>query len=165
MKTSTVVTVFAMFACGVLIGGAFSDAQPLKPEPSAQYKYATEIPPGIASPDAVETRLGTLQFFDGFPDQDTAEKLYDNLDFQRAVQGYLLAMPAVSQFANRKGLLEWGPVNSTVPIFETMANAQTLLLTANNTTPYTSLWVNVREPLVLEVPPKVLGLMDDMWFK
>src|SRR5262245_40931585 len=96
MKTSTVVTVFAIFACGVLIGGAFSDAQPLKPEPSAQYKYVTAIPPGIAAPDSVETRLGTLQFFDGFPDPATAEKLYDNLDFQRAVQGYLLAMPAVS---------------------------------------------------------------------
>src|SRR5262245_45359875 len=156
--------VFAMLACGVLIGDAVSDAQLLKPDPSATYKYATEIPPGVATPDSVDTRLGTLKFFDGFPDKATAKKLYDNLDFQRAVQGYLLAIPPVSQFANRKGFLEWGPVNVTVPIFENMANARTLLLTANNTTPYTWLWLDVREPLVLEVPPKVLGLMDDMWF-
>jgi hypothetical protein len=25
------------------------------------------MPPGIASPEKVETRLGTLDFFDGFP--------------------------------------------------------------------------------------------------
>ena len=35
-----------------------------------QYKYSTPMPPGIASPDRVETRLGTLKFvrrvpFDG----------------------------------------------------------------------------------------------------
>ena len=60
----------------------------------SQYQYSTPMPPGIASPDKVETRLGTLNFFDGFPDKATVEKLYDNLDFQRAVQAYLLAMPA-----------------------------------------------------------------------
>jgi hypothetical protein len=42
----------------------------------------TPIP--IVSPDTVETRLGTLKFFDGFPDNATVEKLYNNLDFQRA---------------------------------------------------------------------------------
>jgi len=54
---------------------------------------STVVPPGIAAPDTVETRLGTLQFFDGFPDDATVQKLYDNLDFQRAVQAYLLAIP------------------------------------------------------------------------
>jgi hypothetical protein len=37
--------------------------------------------------------LGTLKFFEGFPDDATVEKLYDNLDFQHAVQAYLLAIP------------------------------------------------------------------------
>jgi hypothetical protein len=62
----------------------------------------TPVPPGIAAPDKVETRLGTLKFFDGFPDDATIEKLYDNLDFQHAVQAYLLAIPAVNQAAMRK---------------------------------------------------------------
>ena len=59
-------------------------------------KMTTSIPPGIASPDTVETRLGTLKFFDGFPDDASVEKLYDNLDFQRAVQAYLLGLAPVS---------------------------------------------------------------------
>jgi hypothetical protein len=54
------------------------------------YKYETPTPPGIASPDTIETRFGTLKFFGGFPDQASTDKLYDNLDFQRAVQAYLL---------------------------------------------------------------------------
>jgi hypothetical protein len=63
----------------------------------------------------VETRLGTLNFFDGFPDQATTEKLYDNLDFQRAVQAYLMAIPAVSQAANRNAIRALGPINQTIP--------------------------------------------------
>jgi len=33
---------------------------------AAEYKMSTPTPPGIASPDKVETRFGTLNFFDGF---------------------------------------------------------------------------------------------------
>ena len=95
----------------------------------------------------------------------TVEKLYDNLDFQRAVQAYLLGLAPVNQVANRKGMLEVGPANTTVPIFETMMNARSIFLTPNNNTPYTWFWLDLRNgPLVLEVPPKVLGLIDDMWY-
>ncbi|MBP1748658.1 MAG: hypothetical protein H6Q52_1197 [Deltaproteobacteria bacterium] len=133
---------------------------------SHKMKMTTTTPPGIAIPDKVETRLGTLNFFDGFPDNATVEKLYDNLDFQRAVQAYLLGLPPVSQLANRKGMLEVGPANTTVPIFEQMMNARSIFLTPNNNTPYTWFWLDLRNgPLVLEVPPKVLGLIDDMWYK
>lgn len=45
---------------------------------SPQMKMTTEIPQGIAMPDTVKTRLGTLNFFDGFPDKPTVEKFYDN---------------------------------------------------------------------------------------
>jgi len=60
-------------------------------------------------PDRLDTRLGTLHFFDGFPDKPSTEKLYDNLDFQRAVQVYLLAIPAVSQAANRNAIRTYFP--------------------------------------------------------
>ena len=132
---------------------------------SPKMKMTTTVPPGIESPDQVQTRLGTLKFFDGFPDKATVNKLYDNLDFQRAVQAYLLGLAPVSQVANRKGILEVGPANTTVPIFETMMNARSIFLTPNNNTPYTWFWLDLHKgPLVLEVPPKVLGLIDDMWY-
>ena len=63
---------------------------------SATYEMTTDIPASITTPDSVETRLGTLRFFDGFPDEATVQKVYDNLDFQRAVQAFLAALPAAN---------------------------------------------------------------------
>ena len=53
--------------------------------PVKKMKMTTDIPAGIITRDRVETRLGTLKFFDGFPDEATVQTVYDNLDFQRAV--------------------------------------------------------------------------------
>lgn len=128
-------------------------------------KMTTPIPEGIAIPDTVETRLGTLKFFDGFPDDATVDKLYDNLDFQRAVQAYLPGLAPVSRLADKKGISELGPLNVTVPIFEDRMDSKSLFLTPNNNTPYTWFRLDLRDgPLVLEVPPKVLGAIDDIWY-
>ncbi|HEU4566217.1 MAG TPA: hypothetical protein VFS05_16260, partial [Gemmatimonadaceae bacterium] len=59
-------------------------------------KMATEIPTSITTPNVVETRLGTLRFFDGLPDEATVRTVYDHLDFQRAVQAFLTALPAAA---------------------------------------------------------------------
>lgn len=129
-------------------------------------KMTTEIPSGIAIPGKVETRLGTLRFFDGFPDKQTVEKVYDNLDFQRAVQAYLLALAPVNMAGLREGLLSVGPANVTIPTFEDNMNARSIFLTANATTPYTWVWINLHDgPLVVEAPPNTLGMIDDFWFK
>ena len=129
-------------------------------------KMTTDIPPSITIPDKVETRLGTLKFTDGFPDEATVQKVYDNLDFQRAVQAYLLGLSAVSTEAARQAVLASGPANQTVLISETLLDSKSLFLTANTTTPYTVLWLDLTKgPVVLEVPPMVLGPMDDAWFR
>ncbi len=48
----------------------------------SRYKMTTDIPASITTPDNVQTSLGMLRFFDGFPDAATVQKVYDNLDFQ-----------------------------------------------------------------------------------
>jgi hypothetical protein len=151
------ITVAASPSNGQMLSGAPADPQ---------YKYSTPMPPGIASRNKVETRLGTLHFMGGCPDQATTDKLYDNLDFQHAVQAYLLGLPPVNQLANRQAIRQVGPDNLTVPIWEQMVDSRTVELTANDNTPYTWFWLDLRNgPLVLEVPPKVLGLIDDMWYR
>jgi len=141
-------------------------AQPLTGAPAMpQYKYSTTMPPGVAAPETMETPFGTLKFFDGVPDKTSTEKIYDNLDFQRAVQAYLLGLPPVNQMANRRAILQMGPANTTVPIWENLVDSRTVELTANDNTPYTWFWLDLSKgPLILEVPPKVLGLIDDMWY-
>ena len=149
----------------ITVASSTSSGQGLTGAPTEpQHKYSTPMPPGIASPNKVETRLGTLNFFDGFPDKPTVEKLFDNLDFQRAVQSYLLAIPAVSQAANRNAIRTLGPNNTVVPIFEQLTDSRSIFLTLNNNTVYSWAWIDLSKgPVVLEVPPQVLGEINDMW--
>jgi hypothetical protein len=45
-------------------------------------------------------------------------------------------------------------------------DSKTLFLTANTTTIYNFIWLNTKDgPLVIEAPPKVLGMIDDFWFR
>jgi hypothetical protein len=128
-------------------------------------KYATKMPTGITAPAEVKTRLGTLRTVDGFPDKATIKKVYDNLDFQRGVQAILTAIPGASLGAMRRGIREHGPDNQTVVMFEELMDSRTLFLTANTTTIYNFGWLNTKDgPVVLEMPPKVLGTIDDFWF-
>jgi hypothetical protein len=128
-------------------------------------QYKAEIPPAITTPDSVETRLGTLKFTDGFPDDATVQKIYDNLDFQRGVQAFLAAEPAASLAAMRRGIRGFGPANQTVLIFETLADARSLFLTANTESIYVTAWIDLKSgPIVIESPPDTLGLVDDFWF-
>jgi hypothetical protein len=152
-------------ALGLAVGIAAVNAQPLDGPPAAPaLEYSTSMPPGVTSPDKVETRIGTLNFFDGFPDRASADTLYDNLDFQRAVQAYLLAIPAVSQAANRNAIRSLGPANTVVPVFH--FDSRSIFLTANTNTLYSWAWLDLEQgPLVLEVPPKSLGAINDMWYR
>ena len=129
-----------------------------------KYRMTTDIPENITTPDKVETRLGTLKFFDGLPDDATVQKVYDNLDFMRGVEVFLNTLSAASTRANIEGLKSVGADNQTVVIHEDRVDAKTLLLTPNTQT--ATLWacMNLKDgPIVVEVPPAVLGLADDAW--
>jgi hypothetical protein len=129
-------------------------------------KMTTVIPSSITTPDSVETRLGTLKFFDGFPDDTTIEKVMDNLDFSRGVQAFLNGMPGTSLVGMRAGLRKIGAVNGTVLLYETLLDSKSLFLTGNTDSVYFSAWIDLTSgPLVLEAPPKVLAFLDDFWFQ
>jgi hypothetical protein len=139
---------------------------PVSAQKASKMKMTTDIPRSITTPDKVETRIGTLKFFDGFPDKGTVDKVYDNLDFQHGVQAYLTALPAVSIQGFLESYREIGPLNQTVLVSEQLLDSKSLFLTANTTTPYTVLYLDTKDgPLVLEIPPAVLGPMDDAWFR
>lgn len=127
-------------------------------------RMATDIPASITTPDSVETRLGTLRFFDGFPDDATVRTVYDNLDFQRGVQAFLAALPAADICAVREGYRSFGPDNQTLFITESLMDSRTLYSIANTETVYNVGWLDTKDgPLVIEMPPGVLGFMSDFW--
>jgi hypothetical protein len=129
-------------------------------------KMTTEVPPGVATPERLETRLGTLRLVDGVPDEATARMIYDNLDFQRAVQAYLNSLQIASLQAMRSAYLEFGPANTTVLCFEDLMDSKSLWLTPNTVSIYFAAWLETDdEPMVVETPPNVLGFIDDAWFQ
>ena len=134
---------------------------------SAQtYKMTTPIAPGVAVPDKIESSIGTLNLDHGYPSADTVEKIYDNLDRSRALQAYLMAIPIVNQAGMRDSLGRFGPANQTDVIWEHLVDPRTVELTANDNTIYNFIWIDTKKgPLVVEVPPEVLGGVNDFWYR
>jgi hypothetical protein len=136
------------------------------PMTATAQKMKTDIPKSITTPDVVETRLGTLRFRDGLPDDATIQKAYDNLDFQRGVQAFLTAMPGASLVAMRAAYRQLGAVDGTVAISETLLDSKALWLTPNTDTVYAMSWIDLKNgPVVIESPPDALGIVDDFWFR
>ena len=133
--------------------------------PAVSVEYAA-APPQLLTPDRVETRIGTLEFFDGLPSAETVEKVYDHLDFMRGVRAFLDAIPIASLYAMREGLRDAGCVNGTVGIFEELMDSKTLFLTPNTESVCAVTWLDLKDgPVVVESPPNTLGLLDDFWFQ
>jgi len=128
-------------------------------------KMKTEIPPEITTPDTVESRIGTLKFFDGMPDQETVAKVYDHLDFLRGVEVFLNCMRGASVAGFRHGMRDAGCVDGTIGVFETLMDSKSLFLTPDTETVYAMAWLDLSKgPVVVESPPNVLGIVDNFWF-
>jgi hypothetical protein len=110
--------------------------------------------------------LGTLEFKDGAPNNATLEKAYDHIDFTHAYDAFVNTMQSVRLVATRKGFLDVGVKDNEILLFSELMNAKSLFLTANADTVYFLGFIDVfKGPMVFEVPPKVLGALDDMWFR
>lgn len=130
-------------------------------------QYAPDIPAKITTPDTVDTRIGTLHFTNGTPDAATVQLAYDQLDFSRGIQAFTRGISATSVLALCKGFEEAGiQPNRGIGISENLLDARSLFLTANTTTVYAMLCIDLSQgPMVLRVPPRVLGPVDDADFR
>jgi hypothetical protein len=125
----------------------------------------------FSTPDTVESRLGTLEFHDGAPSEETASLLYDHLDFMNGVQAFLRGIPGASLCAARRGFQAVGAEDNTFLLFSELMDSASLFLTGNCDTVYFWGFVDLSDgPMVLDVPSVdapsgVLGTIDDMWFQ
>ena len=159
--TAAMLALAAAYAVGTMTGS--TEGAPDAKQP----KYAARVPKSITTPDVVNTeKLGTLRFFDGMPDPETVRKCYDNLDFSRGVETFLTGMPACSQYAFVRGMKQAGMKTYSMGIHEGLMDARSLWLTPNTTVVYCIAEINVKDgPTVMEVPPGVLGPVDDGFFR
>jgi hypothetical protein len=137
-----------------------------KPIPTiAAIALAASVSVGAAQ-EALDTRIGKLTFESGYPSKETVQKLYDEMDFQRAAQAYLWGIPAV-------GLNEWrkahfdvfkaknGEMLSYLDFQEKLG-----ILTPNFTTPYIVTMIDLEQsgPIVVELPTGLMaGMIMDIW--
>jgi len=151
----------------MVIAPVTSEAQTFSNSPATSPKYSPNVPTKITTPDTVDTRIGTLRFKDGTPDSATAKLAYDQLDFGRGVDAFLKGISATSVYAMCRGFEEAGiKLNQGIGISEDLLDARSLFLTANTTTVYTLFCVDLKNgPMVVRVPPRVLGPVDDADFR
>lgn len=123
-------------------------------------------PPG----ETLDTPIGRLcftpDFINGYPSGESAERLFDQIDFQRACQSYLWSIPIVS-FAEWQKAHEvtFKAKSGDVVVYDNYL-AKLGILTANATTPYIISFFNLEEtgPMVVRMPAgAVAGFVDDMW--
>ena len=110
--------------------------------------------------------LANLPFPENYPTKHSSQVLLDELTFQRAVQVYLWALPAMNMYGMKEGSEKiFGKSYSVLPVFKQRLNAKTLVTTPNSDVIYAMGYLDLKEdgPLVIEVPPKLQGLLDDFW--
>ncbi|MBG7631587.1 MAG: DUF1254 domain-containing protein, partial [Bacteroidetes bacterium] len=127
----------------------------------------TDTPEGISTPNNMNSNtIGALNFFDGVPLPETADKVYDYIDLHNAVDAYVRGIHIASMEAMKVGIEAFGPANKTALLFEDLMDSKTFWLTPNTTSVYMASWLEVGdEPMVIETPPNVLGFINDHWFK
>jgi hypothetical protein len=131
--------------------------------------FNQKIPERIMTPDKVETRLGTLNFVDGVPTEETTQKVYDHLDFLRGIEVFLNFIPAASMEGLRLGAIERGATRSNQAlIFDSLMDSNPLFLTANTDTVYCMVFLDLETdgPTVVEVPAgSGPGTVNDAFFR
>ncbi len=152
MKTRPMHSASALALC-LFAGTAWADV------PSETVK-------SIGAPSSIDTRIGTLEFSDGVPSKETAQKVYDTVDFTRALNVYNNSFRGASALALVKGFQIIGADSGDIIIFEELMDSSSLFLTANADTVYYLGYIDLSDgPVVIDQPPNGLGAVNDMWFQ
>jgi len=127
------------------------------------------IPAEILTPDTVENRIGTLEFFDGMPTKKTSDLLYDNLLLMRGTEAFLDFIPAASLEALHQGMVKMGTTAANKCIvFDDLMTSDSLFLTGNTDTVYAGCILDLERdgPTVIEVPAGAgPGTVNDAFFR
>ncbi|MHC4950065.1 MAG: DUF1254 domain-containing protein [Planctomycetota bacterium] len=121
------------------------------------------------SGETIDTRIGELSFThdfaNGYPTLETQQLLFSEMDFQRACQAYLWAIPYVSmaqwQWAHEEQI---GAKNGQIVFVESYED-KLGGLTYNTTTPYVLPFIDMRNgPWIVVMPEgEVRGAANSFW--
>lgn len=149
------------------IGAALPGSPPLAVRAAVQDatpEAGRGMMPGQMNTGTLETRLGPLDYVNGYPTNETSQFLFDAMDFQRACQVYIWGIPAMGFWALRHAQREELETPDGVMCTYLDFDDKIGMLTPNITTTYGFVFWNMAEqgPLVVEVPalPTAGGILD-----
>src|SRR5258705_7045334 len=124
------------------------------------FNQAPKLPPSHYD------RLADQPYIESYPLKADINTLKQELLFERGVQAYLWALPALNMYGMKEGSEKvFGSGYNVLPIFKQRLDAKTLITTPNSDVIYALGYVDLKEtgPLVIEVPPGLQGILDDFW--
>src|SRR4029077_13712357 len=125
----------------------------------------TMAPTRVQAQESRYEDLANLPFVAGYVAKGNAPTLLDELFFQRAVQTYLWALPALNMYGMKEGSEKvFGKGYNVLPVWKQRLNAKTLITTPHSDVIYAMRYLGLKEdgPLVIEVPG-LQGMLDDFW--
>ena len=132
---------------------------------TAQAEVSKATIDALGAPGSVKTSIGTLNFKDGAPSADTAQKVFDALAFTRALNVYNNSFRGASALGFHKGFQSIGAAYNDVVITSELLDSTSLFLTGNADTVYYISVIDVSKgPMVIEQPSDGVGTINDMWF-
>jgi hypothetical protein len=116
----------------------------------------------------IETRMGLLDYQAGFPTSTTVKRIYDEMDYQRAVLAHQLSDNLVSFYSMHTGPLDSikGSKMGDLVVWENFLDTKGIVLTGNDTTVYGMAYLDLAQngPMVVDVPASpFLGSILDLW--
>lgn len=124
--------------------------------------------PDSAEPQSGWDELRQLPFPENYPTEESVERLYDEMLFHRATQVVLWSLPAMTLWAMKKGSeAQFGEGSNVLTIWKDRLTAETLVSTPNSDLIYAMGYLDLAAdgPTVIEVPPRLLGMLDDFWHR
>ncbi|KAA5542663.1 DUF1254 domain-containing protein [Roseiconus nitratireducens] len=116
----------------------------------------------------IETPIGTIELVDNYFDDDASQRLFDEMDYQRACQLYLWSTPLVSITAWRNAQGEaFGVTKDTDFVVLRSLKEKRGIVTGNLTTPYIFNFSNLQDgPIQIDYPAgQTAGGVLDFWMR
>jgi len=121
---------------------------------------------GLPTTGTIKSRISDIKLDNGYPTDKTAKKIYEEIDFQRACQAYLWALPLMGVRNMQLDIKSRFGVGNFDFIDFISFQDKMGMLTPNATTPYSMAYPSMKDtgPLVVEIPPgPTAGGIADFW--
>jgi hypothetical protein len=106
-------------------------------------------------------------FSNGYPSKEASAALYDEMDYQRAVQAYIWATPLVNSVGIAKGLAAVGndPALPAMVVMDKPLSPKQIIMTGNDVSTYGFSVIDLSKtgPFVVDAPEGILGGIVDFW--